>query len=88
MKEFFGWVRWVWNKQETWQKTFLVAFFFLGAGINASAEAQKYLWSISFVIILFWLTKWCLWDAFWASWAKYKSHRNELLTTIKTSDKE
>lgn len=86
MREFFGWIRWVWNKQETWQKWWLVAMFFLGMGWGAEGLAQKIIWAVPIVIFAFYMTKWAVWDAFRSSWAKYKAHRNELLTTIKTSD--
>ncbi len=88
MREFFGWMRWVWNKQETWQKWWIVAMFCLGAGWNLSGTAQMVVWGISCAIFAFYITKWAVWDAFKGSWAKYREHRNELLTTIKTSDKE
>ena len=43
---------------------------------------------IGFAIWLSIFLKWFVWDQFWDSWAKYREHRNELFTTIKTSDKE
>ena len=86
MREFFGWVKWVWNKQERWQKLWLVAMFFMGAGAGAEGTEQLVLWSIPTAIFGFYITKWAVWDAFQASWAKYKQDRNSLLTTIKTSD--
>ena len=79
---------WVWNRQETWQKLWIVAMFFIGAGGSAEGVTQQVLWSIPVTIIGFYFIKWAVWDAFKASWAKYREHRNELLTTIKTSDKE
>lgn len=88
MKEFFGWARWVWNRQERWQKLWIVAMFFMGMGWGAEGLAQRILFAVPALIFGFYLTKWCIWDAFQSSWAKYTQHRNELLTTIKTSDKE
>ena len=87
MREFFGWVKWVWNKQERWQKLWIVAMFFMGMGFNATGVAQPILLSVPALIFGFYLTKWAVWDAFQSSWAKYKEHRNELLTTIKESDR-
>ncbi len=85
--EFFGWIRWVWSRQETWQKWWLFAMFWLGAGLSASHNIQPYIMAIPALIFGFYLTKWAVWDAFRSSWAKYRQHRNELLTTIKDSDK-
>lgn len=86
MKEFFGWMRWVWSRQETWQKLWIVAMFFMGMGWSAEGTTQKILWAIPATIFLFYTFKWAIWDAFKSSWGKYREHRNKLLVSIKTSD--
>lgn len=88
MREFFGWARWTWQQQETWQKWWIFAMFCLGAGWSAEGMAQTIILGISISIFGFYFAKWAIWDAFKSSWAKYQEHRNSLLTTIKTSDKE
>jgi hypothetical protein len=88
MREFFGWIRWVWTKQETWQKLWIMAMFFMGMALAAEGWAKVILATVPVCVFSFYLTKWMVWDVFQASWAKYREHRNELLTTIKTSDKE
>ena len=85
--EFFRWIRWVWTNQERWQKLWIIAMFFMGMGISAEGWAKLVIMSVPLSIFGFYLTKWMVWDTFWSSWAKYKQDRNQLLTTIKTSDK-
>lgn len=86
MKELLGWLRWTWGNQETWQRWWIVGTFFIGAAVVSDGLIQKILWAVPVTIFVIYITKWCLWDAFWSSWAKYKQHRNELLSTIKNSD--
>ncbi len=86
IREFFGWMQWVWRNWETWQKLWIVAVFFMGMGWGAEGIARPILLAVPALIFGFYLTKWCLWDSFQESWAKYTQHRNELLTTIKDSD--
>jgi Sec-independent protein secretion pathway component TatC len=86
MKEFVGWLAWIWRNWEPWQKLWIVACAFLGGGITASPAIKPYLLAVPVSIFFFFTAKWLVWDAFKASWAKYKTHRNELLTTIKQSD--
>lgn len=88
IREFFGWARWVWSRQETWQKWWLFGMFLVGASINAEGVQHQYLLGVALAIFGFHLLKWAVWDAFRASWAKYKQERNNLLTTIKESDQK
>ena len=86
IRELFGWARWVWSRQETWQKWWFVGMFFVGAAINAQGRAQEVCIAISVAIFGVQILKWMVWDAFKSSWAKYREERNSLLTTIKDSD--
>ncbi len=86
IRELFGWIRWVWLRQETWQKLWIVAMFFMGMSISAEGWAKLVILAVPVCIFGFYLTKWMVWDVFKSSWTKYKEERNSLLTTIKTSD--
>lgn len=88
MREFIGWVSWAWSQQETWQKWWIFAMFCMGLGLAAGPDTQIWIMIIPGLIFGYYLTKWCVWDAFHRSWAKYKQHRNDLLTVIKTSHKD
>ncbi len=86
MKEFLGFLRWGWVNFETWQRAFILAAFLQGVGWTLGGQWGPWIALAGAMIILGFLLKWCVWDAIKSSWAKYKQHRNELLTTIKTSD--
>lgn len=88
MKEVWGYLRWIWQGFQGWQKMFIFAMFLQGAAIPMQNKDWALVTSsIGLAIILGYIMKWLIWDGIRASWAKYKSHRNELLTTIKNSDK-
>lgn len=86
MKEFISWSKWVWNKQERWQKFWIVGMFFLGMGLGAEGTSQIILWSVPVCIFGFYITKWTIWDAFRSSWARYQEEKNSLFKTIKDSE--
>jgi len=86
MKLFFGWLRWVFSGLEFWKWCFL-------AGFALSATSWLWpspydLWSsgAAMVIFLGWMIKWAVVDTF-RDRQKYKDSRNQLLDTIKNSDR-
>jgi len=87
MKEIVGFIRWGWNNFEFWQKAFILAMTLQLVSIPLSSPYNLYAAGIGMTIIVAFLAKWIFWDSMRASWAKYKAHRNELLTTIKDSHK-
>lgn len=87
MKEFIGWVRWTWRNWEPWQKMFMFAMFLQGAGWGLGGDYGIYITSLGVIIVFSYIFKWFVYDSMKASWNKYKEHRNELLTTIKNSEK-
>jgi Na+-driven multidrug efflux pump len=87
MKEIWSFLCWNWQSWEGWQKMFVFAMFLQGAGWGMSSGLGMYVSGLGAGIILSYLLKWIVWDGLKSSWSKYKSHRNELLTTIKESDK-
>lgn len=87
MKLFFGWLRWVFSGLEFWKWCFLAGF---------ALSATSWLWpspydlwtsGTAMVIFLGWMIKWAVVDTFRDSWQKYKASRNQLLDTIKNSDR-
>lgn len=87
MKEILGFIKWQWNKFETWQKGYIVGAFFAGAGVVAPRPYNTYLFAIPMIILFIWATKWMLWDQLKESWIKYQTEKKELFTTIKDSHK-
>lgn len=87
MKEILGFIGWTWSKFETWQKMFVFSMFLQGVALPMSKPWDLAVSGLGLTIILAYLLKWMVWDGVKTSWAKYKTHRNELLTTIKDSYK-
>ena len=86
MKEFLGWIRWSFAGMETWKRWFIFAIVL---NISSGFFPDPYHWYVNFAgigIVVVYLLKWFVWDQIVASWNKYKQHRNELFSTIKTSD--
>ena len=86
MKEFFGWLRWSISGLETWKRWFLFAIVLNFSSIAFPAPYNFYVNGAGMAIVVLHFAKWAIWDQLTASWAKYKEHRNELFSTIKTSD--
>ena len=86
MREFLGFLRWTWSNFQGWQKMFMFAMFLQGLGWGMGGEWGIWVTGIGLCIVFGFMLKWFVWDSISASWTKYKSHRNELLTTIKNSD--
>jgi dolichyl-phosphate-mannose--protein O-mannosyl transferase len=88
MKEQIGFIRWWFSRLEIWQ-WLLLSSLFLNVGslfaIGTEISSKMNLAGLSLLMVVFF--KWCVIDALKASWARYKEHRNGLLTTIKDSDK-
>lgn len=85
--ELFRWLRWTWSTCESWQKMFIFAMFLQGAGFGMGGNYGIYVTGLGMTIVFCYLMKWFVYDSLKASWAKYKEHRNALLTTIKDSHK-
>ena len=86
MREFFGWIRWAWSRQERWQKLWIIAMFFIGMSLGAEGIAKWIILAVPATIWGFYLFKWAVLDTFRASWAKYREERNKLFGVIKDSD--
>ena len=87
MKEFIGWTVWTWRNWELWQKLFIAGMLLQIIGWFVPGTAGLFVSGLGLGIIFGHILKWFVWDSAKASWEKYKQHRNELLTTIKDSDK-
>ena len=87
MKEIVGYLTWTWRNWELWQKLFIVAMIVQVIGWFIPGTAGMIVSGMGFSVIVYFILKWFVWDRIAENWSKYKSHRNELLTTIKESDK-
>ncbi len=87
MKEIFKFISWQWNQWESWQKVWICSSAFVGAAIGAPQPYAYYLGIIPTVIVLGYMIKWVVWDGAKAQWQKYQKEKQDLLETIKNSDK-
>lgn len=87
MKEFIGFIFWKWRSFELWQKMFMFGMFIQGSGWTLGGTYGWWLVLVGMSIIGGYMTKWFVIDPIKESWLKYKLHRNQLLTTIKDSDR-
>ena len=83
--DILGWLRWQWRKWETWQKFWIVGFFFFGAGVSASEEYKPYVFAIPVSIFFFYTGKWWVWEPIKESYENYQKERQGLFDTIKNS---
>ncbi len=87
MKELINFIKWQWSKWEFWQKSFIISSAFFGAGVTASAPYSIYLFMVPASVMLFWMTKWLVWDGARTAWLNYKKEKANLFNSIKDSDK-
>lgn len=88
IREIVKFLRWGWQRFETWQRVFLAAMLVQVTGWFVPGTVG-WAMSVSGMTVVFgYMLKWFVWDSIKTSWHKYKSERNELLTTIKNSDNE
>jgi len=87
MKEVWSFLQWQCRRLELWQWAFIFASFLQGVGWTLGGEYGPWIAVFGAGIILAFLLKWAVWDGTLSAWNRYKKERNELLTTIRDSDK-
>lgn len=88
MKELINFIKWQWNKWEFWQKSFILSSLLFGAGAVAEPPYSIYLFVIPAAVILFWATKWLVWDGTRRAWLDYKKEKADLFHTIRTGQRD
>jgi hypothetical protein len=87
MKDVWNFVSWQWKKFEFWQKCWIVSAAFFGAAMVSEPPYVFYLSLVPMIVILGSMLKWVVWDGSQEQWRKYQKEKQELLDTIKNSDK-
>ncbi len=87
MKEVWSFLSWQWTKWELWQKCWIVSSAFFGASLVADAPYNLYLSVIPMIVVCGTMIKWVIWDGSKSQWERYQREKQELLDTIKNSDK-
>ena len=87
MKEVVGYVKWWVKNAEAWKLWFLFAISLNAISWAFPAPYNMIINCTGTGIVVLHMLKWFVWDAIVSSWNKYREHRNEIFSTIKTSDK-
>lgn len=86
MKEIFYFLQWQWRQFETWQKIWLVAAVFLGAGVTtSSATMQNIFFGIAASVYGFFILKWVFWDGTKSAWNSYQQEKQQVVDIMKDS---
>ena len=81
--EIVKFLRWQWDKWETWQKIFFAAVILQ---IISVAVPGIVIWTTGLTVTLCFMIKWFIWDVLRDNYIKYKEDRNKLFGVIKDSD--
>ena len=88
MNEQIGFIRWWFSKLELWQVFLLVSMLLnVGSLFAIGTEISSNMNLVGMILLLIVFFKWFVLDSVKATWIRYKEQRNNLLTTIKDSDK-
>ena len=87
MKEIAGFLRYCWHGLDTWARLLILSVILNLSAVFVPDSMRLYLQITAWTIIFSLFFKVAVWDGILDKWAKYKNHRNQLLTTIKDSSK-
>ena len=88
MKNLLDFLSYCWSSWEPWQKAIIFSLILNVSSIFVPSPWGLYMTYVGWSIIVIVVVK-DLWFAMVREkWAKYKNHRNQLLTTIRDSDHE
>lgn len=87
MKNIFSFLFYCWSSWKLWQKLIIVSMALNIISVFVSQPWNLYLGIAAISIIAGMFLVWWINDMLIPKWKDYKSHRNELLTTIKESHK-
>ena len=83
MKEIARFLHYCWHGLDTWARLLILSLTLNIAALFVPEPTRLYLQIAAWTIIFSLFFKIAVWDWFLDKWAKYKNHRNQLLTTIK-----
>ena len=83
MKEIARFLHYCWHGLDTWARLLILSLMLNIAALFVPEPTRLYLQIAAWTIIFSLFFKIAVWDWFLDKWAKYKNHRNQLLTTIK-----
>jgi hypothetical protein len=83
VKEIARFLSYCWSSLDTWARLLILSVLLNIAAVFVPEPVRLGLQITAWSIIFSLFFKIAVWDWFSDKWAKYKNHRNELLTTIK-----
>jgi hypothetical protein len=83
VKEIARFLNYCWTSWELWQKAIIVSLILNVSSIFVPSPWGLYMTYVGWSIIIIVVVKDLWFPMILDKWAKYKNHRNELLTTIK-----
>ncbi len=84
--EIVKFLRWQWDKWETWQKIFFAAVILQIISVAVPGIVGIVIWTTGLTVTLCFMIKWFIWDVLRDNYIKYKEDRNKLFGVIKDSD--
>jgi hypothetical protein len=85
MKEIARFLSYCWHGLDTWARLLILSVLLNISAVFVPEPTRLILQIAAWTIIFSLFFKLAVWDWFLDKWAKYKNHRNQLLTTIKDS---
>ncbi len=83
MKEIVSFIKWQWNKLETWQKIFMFSMFLMGFTAFRTDEVSRVIFYATSAVPFIFMAKWFMLDPLLDSWKSYKKEKAELFDVIK-----
>ena len=87
MTEILRFLQWQLRRFEFWQICFIISITLTLTSIAVPDPYSLWMNIAGISIILMFFTKWAVWDGIRSAWQRYKEERNNLLTTIRDSDR-
>jgi hypothetical protein len=87
MKNILCFIRWQWNKWETWQKFYILGAFLFGMAAVLPQPYSHFVGSIPVIMLFLTVGKWWIWDPLQSAYSEFKNERQNLFEVIKNSDK-
>ena len=88
MNNVLNFLRYCWSSWEPWQKAIILSLILNVYSIFVPSPWGLYMTYVGWSIIVIVVIKDLWFTMVREKWAKYKNHRNQLLTTIRDSDNE
>ena len=87
MNNILNFLRYCWSSWELWQRAIILSLILNVSSIFVPSPWGLYMTYVGWSVLIMVVIKSIWFPMIQEKWAKYKNHRNELLTTIKDRSK-